>query len=284
MAIEAILFAQIDDPLAWKQAHLPIGKAELAIGIIKDHHDAAYIGSRLGTTGLVNKLLGRNNADMDPTSNLSAEFERLRQRINPGDLVTLDKILQFNPEALGTDIQSKIMHLMNETDYDHLFVDSNVRNKGRLLSLHASWASRYLTALPLPYLGLILPPRHFQRVVQFRLGLKTCPAVHSLKCRLHVMDLYSDHTVTYKHRPHTIRRHDRMPYVQNIITNEASFKFCLEKTDLIASRKDRPADILLLMFYAGQDAWVDSMITHPLQPTFIDRVAKKSHHRQEALR
>ncbi|CAK9256716.1 unnamed protein product [Sphagnum jensenii] len=235
MAIEAILFAQIDDPLAWKQAHLPIGKAELAIGIIKDHHDAAYIGSRLGTAGLVNKLLGRNNADMDPTSNLSAEFERLRQRINPGDLVTLDKILQFNPEALGTNIQSKIMHLMNKTDYDHLFVDSNVRNKGRLLSLHASWAS-------------------------------------------------SDHTVTYKHRPHTIRRHDRMPYVQNIITNEAGLMFCLEKTDLIASRKDRPADILLLMFYAGQDAWVDSMITHPLQPTFIDRVAKKSHHRQEALR
>ncbi len=34
MAIEAILFAQIDDPLAWKQAHLPISKAGLAIGIV----------------------------------------------------------------------------------------------------------------------------------------------------------------------------------------------------------------------------------------------------------
>jgi hypothetical protein len=151
-----------------------------------------------------------------------------------------------------------------------------MRNKGRLLSLPTSWALGYLTALPLPYLGLILPPRHFQRVVQFRLGLKTCPAVHSPKCRLHVMDLYGDHAVTYKHRPHTIRRHDRMPYVQNIIANEASLKSCLEKTDLIASRKDRPADILLLMFYAGQDACVDSVITHPLQPTFIDRVARKS--------
>jgi hypothetical protein len=50
---------------------------------------------------------------------------------------------------------------MNETEYDRLFADSNVRNKGRLLSLHVGWASRYLTTLPLPYFGLTLPPCHF---------------------------------------------------------------------------------------------------------------------------
>jgi hypothetical protein len=42
-----------------------------------------------------------------------------------------------------------------------------------------------------------------------------------------------------------------MPYVQNIIANEAGLKSCLEKTGLIAGRKDRPLDILLLMFCAG---------------------------------
>jgi hypothetical protein len=96
---------------------------------------------------------------------LSAEFERLCQRFNPGDLDALDKILKFNSEASVTVIQSKIMHLMNEVEYDHLFADSNVRNKGRLLVLRASWALGYLTALSLPYLSLTLPPRHFQRVV-----------------------------------------------------------------------------------------------------------------------
>jgi hypothetical protein len=115
----------------------------------------------LGTAGLVNKLLGHNNADVDPTDDLSSEFERLRQRVDPSDLDTLDKILKFNPEAPVAGIQSKIMHLMNEVEYDRLFVDSNVRTKGRLLSLHTGWASGYLTALPLPYLGLTLPPRHF---------------------------------------------------------------------------------------------------------------------------
>jgi hypothetical protein len=30
------------------------------------------------------------------------------------------------------------------------------------------------------------------------------------------------------------------------------------------------------MFCAGQDAYLDSMITHPLQPTFIDRATGKS--------
>jgi hypothetical protein len=99
MAIEAILSAQIDDPFAWKQAHLPIGKAELAISIVDDHLDAAYISSRLGTAGLVNKLHGRKDAYAEPTDNLSAEFERLRQRINLGDLNALDKILKFIPEA-----------------------------------------------------------------------------------------------------------------------------------------------------------------------------------------
>ncbi len=61
----------------------------------------------------------------------------------------------------GTDIESKIMHMMNETEYNRLFVDNNVRNKGRLLFLRVDWASWYFTALSLPYFGLTLPPRHF---------------------------------------------------------------------------------------------------------------------------
>jgi hypothetical protein len=102
------------------------------------------------------------------------------------------------------------MHLMNEVEYNRLFVVSNIRNKGRLLSLRAGWASRYLTALSLPYLGLTLPPCHFQRVVQFRLGWKTCPTVCYPKCHMYMIDPYGDHAVTCKHGPHIIRRHDRM--------------------------------------------------------------------------
>jgi hypothetical protein len=198
-----------------------MGKAGLAISIVDDHPNTAYISSRLGTTSLVNKLLGRNDADGDPTDDLSAEFERLRQCVNPGDLDALDKILKFIPEAPVAGILSKIMHLMNEVEYDRLFADSNVRKKGRLLSLRACWVSRYLTALSLPYLGLTVPPRHFERVVQFRLGLKACPTVRRPKCRLHVMDLYDDHAVTCKHGPHIICRHDRMPYMHTILANQA---------------------------------------------------------------
>jgi hypothetical protein len=47
------------------------------------------------------------------------------------------------------------------------------------------------------------------------------------------MDPYGDHVVTLKHGPHTIRCHDRMPYMQNIIANEAGLKSRLEKTGLI---------------------------------------------------
>jgi hypothetical protein len=90
------------------------------------------------------------------------------------------------------------------------------------------------------------------------------------------MDSYGEHAVTCKHGPHTIRHHDRMPYVQNIIANEAGLKSRLKKTGLIAGCKDRPTDVLLSMFCAGQDACLDCVITHPLQPTFIDRVAGKN--------
>jgi hypothetical protein len=38
-------------------------------------------------------LLGCYIADTDPTNNLSVEFERLRQRVNPSNLIALDKIL-----------------------------------------------------------------------------------------------------------------------------------------------------------------------------------------------
>jgi hypothetical protein len=90
------------------------------------------------------------------------------------------------------------------------------------------------------------------------------------------MDPYSDHIVTCKHGPHIIRHHDRMPYVQNIIANEVGLKSRLEKTGLIAGRKDRLADVLSTMFSVGQDTYLDSVITHPLQSTFIDRAAGKS--------
>jgi hypothetical protein len=99
MAIEAIPFARIDDSLAWKQAHLPIGKARLAIGIVNNHPNVAYISSPLGTASLVNKLLDSNIADTNPTNDLSIEFERLHQCVNPGDLTALDKIFQFNPKV-----------------------------------------------------------------------------------------------------------------------------------------------------------------------------------------
>jgi hypothetical protein len=135
------------------------------------------------------------------------------------------------------------MHLMNEVEFVRMFTNSNMCNKGHLLSLCAGWALRYLTALSLPYLGLSLPPRHFQRVVQFQLGLKTCLIVRCPKCCLHMMDPYDDHAVTYKHGPLTIHRHDHMPYVQNIITNEVSLKSRLKKTDLIANR------IILPLYY-----------------------------------
>jgi hypothetical protein len=35
------------------------------------------------------------------------------------------------------------------------------------------------------------------------------------------MNWYGDHAVTFKHGLHIICHHDRMLYVQNIITNEA---------------------------------------------------------------
>jgi hypothetical protein len=79
-----------------------------------------------------------------------------------------------------------------------------------------------------------------------------------------MMDPSGDHAVTCKHGPHTIRRHDRMLYVQNIVTNEAGLKSYLEKTGLIIGRKDRPTNVLLPMFCVGQDICLDSVITHPL--------------------
>ncbi len=69
-----------------------IDKARLAIGIVEDHFDAAYISLRVNTADLVNKLLGRNDVDADLIDDLSVKFEHLRQRVNPDDLVALDKI------------------------------------------------------------------------------------------------------------------------------------------------------------------------------------------------
>jgi hypothetical protein len=52
--------------------------------------------------------------------------------------------------------------------------------------------------------------------------------------------------------------------MQNIIANEAGLKFCLEKIGLIVGRKDRLVDVLFPIFYVGQVACLDFVITHPL--------------------
>jgi hypothetical protein len=60
-----------------------------------------------------------------------------------------------------------------------------------------------------------------------------------------------------------------------MIANEAGLKSRLEKTSLIAGRKDHPTNVLHLMFCAGHDACLDSVITHLLQLIFVDRAIGK---------
>ena len=148
---ESILGVLLSDT-SWDQAFLPINKTGVGIRRSADPVQAAYVGSVFQSSVLVEKLTGHN-----PTEDIS--FVKAVEE--------LSEIATTNPS------QRKIQEERDNSSFDNLLgKQSSIREKARLQSLSLPQSGAWLSAAPIPALGLHLSSNEFRLALKYRLGVK----------------------------------------------------------------------------------------------------------------
>ena len=108
--------------------------------------------------------------------------------------------------------QKTIQHALDNEKFHDLKENLDCERKyARLLSLSVRHAGAWLSAPPIPALGLHMAPNEFKIRAKYRLGVpvydveRKCPI-----CKTGVLDIYGDHAIACHGRGDAIARHDRI--------------------------------------------------------------------------
>ena len=83
------------------------------------------------------------------------------------------------------------------------------RESARLLSLSVRHAGAWLSAPPIPALGLHMAPNEFRISAKYRLGVPVYDAKRKCPfCKAGVLDIYGDHAIACQGRGDSIARQD----------------------------------------------------------------------------
>ena len=135
----------------------------------------------------------------------------------------------------------------------------------------------WLSAAPIPALGLHVLPNEFRAAAKYRLGApiyekeRKCPY-----CKTGSLDTLGDHAVAWHGRGDMILLHDRRRDKIFSAGSAANLSPFCEQKNLIPETNSRPGDVYLPCRFAGQLAALDTTITSPLQLSIISDAARKS--------
>ena len=254
---EGILGALLSDT-SWDQACLPINKTGVGIRRSADQVQAAYVGSVFQSSVLVEKLTGHN-----PTEDISFA----------------NAVEELSEIATTYPSQRKIQEELDNSAFNNLIgKQSSIREKARLQSLSLPQSGAWLSAAPIPALGLHLSSNEFRVALKYRLGVKLyenerkCPF-----CKSGTLDVMGDHAVSCHGRGDMISRHDDRIRDQIISAcSGALLSPICEHKKLLPDNNSRPGDIFLPVWSAGQPAALDVTVTSPLQSSLILNASEKS--------
>ena len=136
---------------SWDQACLPINKTGVGIRRLADQVQAAYVGSVFHSSFLVEKLTGQN-----PTEAIS--FVKAVEKLSEIE-TTYPSQRQVQEE------------LDNSAFHNLLGKQSSIREKARLQSLSLPQSGAWISAAPIPALGLHLSSNEFRVALKYRLGV-----------------------------------------------------------------------------------------------------------------
>ena len=144
------------------------------------------------------------------------------------------------------------------------------REKARLLSLSLPQSGAWLSAAPIPALGLHLLPNEFRAAVKYRLGAHIYKKERKfLYCKTASLDTLGDHAVACHGLGDLISRHDRLRDKVFSACKAANLSPVCEQKNLIPETNSQPGDVYLPCWSAGQPAALNITINSPLQPSNI---------------
>ena len=171
--------------------------------------------------------------------------------------------------------QKKIQEQLDNTALSNLLEgQTSTREKTTLLFLSLPQSGAWLTAAPIPALGLHLQPNEFRAALKYRLGVplydsdRRCPY-----CKSAILDIFGDHAVSCHGRGDIISRHDRVRDTTMTACPSANLSPVCEQKHLLPENNSRPGDVYFPSFIAGQPAALDVTITSPLQASLISDAA-----------
>ena len=182
---------------SWDQACLPINKTSVGIRRSADQVQAAYVGYVFQSSVLVGKLTGHNLTE---------------------DISFVKAVEELSEISMTYPSQRKIKENLDNSAFDNLLgKQSSIREKARLQSLSLPQSGAWLSAAPIPALGLHLSSNEFRVALKYRLGVKLyenerkCPF-----CKSGTLDVMGDHAVSCHDRGDMISRHN--PIREQIIS------------------------------------------------------------------
>ena len=252
---ENVLGTLISDK-AWKQACLPISKTGVGIRQAIDQLKSAFVGSVSQADALVEQITGEKITDNQIFKETVEELKNL-------------EISQYT--------QNKIQEALDDAAFSDLLGNqTSNREKARLLSLTLPQSGAWLSAPPIPRLGLHLQPNEFRAALKYRIGVplyieeRKCPY-----CQNGRLDKLGDHALSCHGRGDMISRHDRVRDRIFAACSTANLSPVCEQKNLIPDNNSRPGDIYLPSWSAGQPSALDVTITSPLKPSLISDAARR---------
>ena len=135
---ENILSSVISDN-SWEQACLPISKTGTGVRRSLNQFKAIYVGSLCQSANIVEQITG----------------------VNPTHEISLTELV----EEFSASVIPHLTQQKNQEQFDNTALSNLL--KGRLLSLSLPQSGAWLTAAPIPALGLHLQPNEFRAALKY---------------------------------------------------------------------------------------------------------------------
>ena len=242
---------------SWTQATLPITLSGLGVRQCQDQYKASYVGSVLSSEDLVSKITGESPKNCQVFQDLYSSIAQL-------------DISNLSQKTIQHSLDNEKFHVLKE----NLACE---RESARLLSLSVRYAGAWLSAPPIPALGLHMAPNEFRISAKYRLGVPVYDAERKCPfCKAGVLDIYGDHAIACHGRGDAIARHDRIRDKLVSACSSANLSPVVEKKNLIPESQSCPGDIFVPTWKAGKPAAFDVTVNSSLQSNSLTNAATKA--------
>lgn len=249
------------------QIKLNIGFGGMGLRATFDHHPAAYLAS------ISAAIPGIDFSDIPFEESATRGFfdsARYLLSISKPSSVSLDVPAAVPP-------QKTLSSYINAYLHEDLMRNLDDEGKARLLSISARYASSWLSALPLAFLGQKFSPQEWNLAVAYRLGVQlvldpatACPAG---SCN-QLLGSTAHHAVRCGQGIDRSGRHNAL---RDFIFQQARIAQMnpeLEPLHLVQNCGSRPADVLIPNVLGGKSLCIDVAVTDPLQVKFVEGASR----------